>query len=166
MSGRQDEREWTGFVWLRIGKSSGILWTWECTFGFYENVGIFVGRWATGGISSRTRLHSYIQSTNNVHKPNIIRIFNWKTMRCGAIIMLVECDKWAQHFSQIILQSTPLPALASQHTICWLYLNVCIQIANKLGNLKKKKKKDNLKRKRSLERHRRRWMAKITTDLK
>jgi hypothetical protein len=37
-----------------------------------------------------------------------------------------------------VLQSTPLPALASQHTICWLYLNVCIQIANKLGNLKKK----------------------------
>jgi hypothetical protein len=32
-----------------------------------------------------------------------------------------------------------LPALTSQHTICWLYLNVCIQIANKLGNLKKKK---------------------------
>jgi hypothetical protein len=37
-----------------------------------------------------------------------------------------------------VLQSTPLPALASQYTICWLYLNVCIQIANKLGNLKKK----------------------------
>jgi hypothetical protein len=37
----------------------------------------------------------------------------------------------------VVLQSTPLPALASQHTICWLYLNVCIQIANKLGNKKK-----------------------------
>jgi hypothetical protein len=36
-----------------------------------------------------------------------------------------------------VQQSNPLPALASQHTICWLYLNV--QIANKLGNLKKKK---------------------------
>jgi hypothetical protein len=34
-------------------------------------------------------------------------------------------------------QSTPLPALASQHTICRLYLNVCIQIANKLVNKKK-----------------------------
>jgi hypothetical protein len=36
-----------------------------------------------------------------------------------------------------VLQSTPLPALASEHTICWLHLNVCIRIANKLGNLKK-----------------------------
>jgi hypothetical protein len=36
-----------------------------------------------------------------------------------------------------MLQNTPLPALASQHSICWLYLDVCIQIANKLGNLKK-----------------------------
>jgi hypothetical protein len=32
-----------------------------------------------------------------------------------------------------VLQSTPLPALASQHTICWMYLNVSLQIANKLG---------------------------------
>jgi hypothetical protein len=37
-----------------------------------------------------------------------------------------------------LTESTPLPALASEHTICWLYLNVFIQIANKLGNLKKK----------------------------
>jgi hypothetical protein len=29
--------------------------------------------------------------------------------------------------------STPLPALASQHTICLMYLNVSLQIANKLG---------------------------------
>jgi hypothetical protein len=36
-----------------------------------------------------------------------------------------------------VLWSTPLPALDSQHTIYWLYLNVSIQIANKLGNLKK-----------------------------
>jgi hypothetical protein len=35
-----------------------------------------------------------------------------------------------------VLQSTPLPALDSQHTIFQLYC-VCIQIANKLGNLKK-----------------------------
>jgi hypothetical protein len=39
-----------------------------------------------------------------------------------------------------VLQSTPLPALTSQH-ICWLYLNVSLKIANKLGNLKKQKQK-------------------------
>jgi hypothetical protein len=47
------------------------------------------------------------------------------------------------HFSSFyygeVLQSIPLPALASQHTICWLYLNVSLHIANKLGNLNKKK---------------------------
>jgi hypothetical protein len=49
--------------------------------------------------------------------------------------------KFSPFYHGGVLQSFALPALTSQHTIFWLYLNVSIQIANKLRNLKKKSQK-------------------------
>jgi hypothetical protein len=33
---REDGVVWTGSMWLRIGSSGGLLWTWKWTFGFHK----------------------------------------------------------------------------------------------------------------------------------
>jgi hypothetical protein len=33
---KEVKRVWTGFMWLRIGTSGGLLWTQQCTFNFHE----------------------------------------------------------------------------------------------------------------------------------
>jgi hypothetical protein len=37
----------TGFVWLRVGSSGGILWALWWTFGFHKKAGYFLTRWVT-----------------------------------------------------------------------------------------------------------------------
>jgi hypothetical protein len=63
------------------------------------------------------------------YNPENDKIQNWH--------MILFIIRFSPFYYGEVLQSTPLPALASQHTNCWLYLNVCIQIVNKLGNLTK-----------------------------
>jgi hypothetical protein len=37
---------WTGCIWLKIGTSGGLLWTWEWTFGLHKKRGISgLGEW-------------------------------------------------------------------------------------------------------------------------
>jgi hypothetical protein len=40
--GRKGSMGRTGFGWLRIGSSGGLLWTWWWTFGFHKKVGYFL----------------------------------------------------------------------------------------------------------------------------
>jgi hypothetical protein len=35
----------TGFGWLRIGSSGGLLWTWQWTFEFHKESRIFLTSW-------------------------------------------------------------------------------------------------------------------------
>jgi hypothetical protein len=44
--------ELTGFNWLRIGSSGGLLWTRWWTFGFHTKVGYFLISWVTMSFSN------------------------------------------------------------------------------------------------------------------
>jgi len=36
IAGKQGGKEGTGFIWLRMGTSGGLFWTWWWTLGFTE----------------------------------------------------------------------------------------------------------------------------------
>jgi hypothetical protein len=82
----------TGFVWLRIGSSDGLLWTWWWTFGFYKESRIFLTGWVTISFSNNVLHHgvskwisklilprSWISSTGtwSVVLTHIYQIFNF-----------------------------------------------------------------------------------------
>jgi hypothetical protein len=39
---KQDERVWTGLIWIRIGTGGRFLSTWQRTFEFHKMLGIWV----------------------------------------------------------------------------------------------------------------------------
>jgi hypothetical protein len=47
----------TGFGWLRIGSSGGLLWTRWWTFGFHKKAGYFLTSWVTIGFSNNILHH-------------------------------------------------------------------------------------------------------------
>jgi hypothetical protein len=47
----------TGFVWLRIGSSGGLLWTRWWTFGFHKKAGCYLAIWVTIGFSKNILHH-------------------------------------------------------------------------------------------------------------
>jgi hypothetical protein len=50
---------WTGFGWLRIGSSDGLLWTRWWTFGFRKKAGYFLTSWVTISFSNNI-LHLWV----------------------------------------------------------------------------------------------------------
>jgi hypothetical protein len=44
--------ERTGFSWLRIGSSGGLVWTRWWTFGFHKKAGCFLTSWVTISLSN------------------------------------------------------------------------------------------------------------------
>jgi hypothetical protein len=48
----------TGFSWLRIGSSGGLLWTWWWTFRFHKKVGYFLTSWVTISFSNNILHHA------------------------------------------------------------------------------------------------------------
>jgi hypothetical protein len=47
----------TGFSWLRIGSSGGLLWTRWWTFGFHKKAGYFLTSWVTISFSNNILHH-------------------------------------------------------------------------------------------------------------
>jgi hypothetical protein len=47
---------WAGLIWLRIGTSGSLLWTWLWTFGFYKIQGISWLSWGTTSFLRKTLL--------------------------------------------------------------------------------------------------------------
>ena len=56
---KQVDRAWTGLIYLKIGASGGLLWTWWRIFSFHEmgGGGDFLTSWRTVSFSRRTLLH-------------------------------------------------------------------------------------------------------------
>jgi hypothetical protein len=42
----------TGFSWLRIGSSGGLVWTRQWTFGFHKKAGYFLTSWVAISFSN------------------------------------------------------------------------------------------------------------------
>jgi hypothetical protein len=47
----------TGFSWLRIGSSGGLVWTREWTFEFHKKSGYFLTGWVTISFSNNFLHH-------------------------------------------------------------------------------------------------------------
>jgi hypothetical protein len=47
----------TGFGWVRIGSSGGLLWTRKWTFGFHKESRIFLTSWETIRFSNNIPSH-------------------------------------------------------------------------------------------------------------
>jgi len=112
---------WTGFIWLRIGTSSKLLWTVLWTFRFHKRQGI---SWLTTSFWRKTLLHgvSYYKSAClvptfiNTH----ITIMMYKpychSYLCGYILHPLPLTSWPPfHFTSCTKSTTHSTAWLSNH---------------------------------------------------